>query len=129
MSLPQKNDQVKFTYDMISHNNTANSFKDKTLTVLKVALKKIVSSTEIYYDIFFSDGGKLGKVEDVNSNGSKLVLGSWLKVFEDYGEEEEDSGVSMKASEDDRCKKCGTMGDVKTTSCICPNCGNVVWGF
>jgi len=129
MTLPQKDDQVKFTYDMINHDTTANSFKDKTVTVLKVSLKKIISSTENYYDIFFSADGKMGKIEDVHSNGSKLVLGSWLKVFEYCDQDAEDTDVSMKASEDDRCKKCGTMGNVKSTSCVCPNCGNVVWGF
>ena len=28
----------------------------------------------------------------------------------------------------DVCKKCGNIGEVKRMSCICNNCGNVIWG-
>jgi len=31
-------------------------------------------------------------------------------------------------SEHDRCKKCGTMGDVSGMCCRCPNCGHTIWG-
>jgi hypothetical protein len=31
-------------------------------------------------------------------------------------------------NEDDRCKNCGTMGQVLGMCCTCPNCGHTIWG-
>lgn len=31
-------------------------------------------------------------------------------------------------SSDDVCKKCGILGEIIRTACICRNCGNTIWG-
>jgi len=52
---------------------------------------------------------------DIIMNG-KLIIGSSSSV------------PAPKPVEDDRCKSCGTMGEIVRMACICPHCGMVVWG-
>ena len=31
--------------------------------------------------------------------------------------------------DDDTCSKCGGLGTVKGTACVCDSCGNIIWGI
>ena len=122
--LPQQNSYVKFTDEMVNNSSIAYKFKDKELEVLKVSITKILNSGNANHDIFFSDGSTMERISDVDSSGNVYLNGKWIQVFN-----MSDDDITVKESEDDRCKKCGTMGELRTTSCICPNCGDVIWGF
>ena len=42
-------------------------------------------------------------------------------------EQQEDKKKTLAILED-TCKKCGNIGEVNRTACICPNCNNIIWG-
>jgi hypothetical protein len=66
------------------------------------------------------------------SGGSRKTLWSWSSNKGDIilnGKLFVKNSISApKPVEDDRCKSCGTMGEVSRMACICPKCGMVVWG-
>lgn len=123
--LPNVGDEVKLTDEYVKVDSTKNHLKDTKLDVLKVDLNAITTDGP-EYSVWFSNHGLLDGI-DVDSNGYSmrhkrvLVFQPWSGGF---------APSKQKAvSEDDRCKKCGTMGEMKGLSCICPNCGQVVWGI
>jgi hypothetical protein len=41
----------------------------------------------------------------------------------------EETGGHSEEHDEDKCIKCDTMGNVNGLSCVCPNCGGVIWGI
>lgn len=67
--------------------------------------------------LFLNEDGTLA----LPSDSKEFQLLWHVKVFKKIKQEE--------LSDDDRCKKCGTLGNVISMCCLCPKCGNVVWGI
>lgn len=121
-------DEVQYTNDAILADNTKNNFSGKKLSVLNVKMAAIKKMGNLF-DVFFSHAGTMYKEEGIDSSGIKLINGKLVTVFEPWS-----GGFSSVTNikvpdENDRCKRCGTMGENKGLSCICPHCGEVVWGI
>jgi hypothetical protein len=149
---PSKGDSIKFTDNFLDNSPLywTAPYRDVELEVVKVKLLTMVPRAT--YRVNFLVNGMMLRVNIdrqghyVNAAGRPIFA---LTVFEPYsGKKNALSLSSHKAvavpapawaphsppqpksapSEDDRCKKCGTMGDVKGMCCTCPSCGNTIWG-
>ena len=151
---PHIGDVVLVTANFINNYGNsqtwAASMKNIEIDVLNVKLDTMIPFTK--YSVMFMIGLMLHKVS-VDKNGYYIDnYGSVTTtyVFEDAYQGSSSMGVSMahypddddasddalsyaaastkKVCEDDRCKSCGTMGEVKGLCCTCPQCGKTVWG-
>jgi hypothetical protein len=67
--------------------------------------------------IFLKEDGTLALPND--SKDFRLL---WhVKVFTSIKDD--------KMTDDDRCKNCKTLGQLKNMCCVCPKCGNIIWGI
>ena len=122
--LPKVGDDVKFTEDILNCGGKRDRFKGKKLNVLQIKLNAITKDGQLF-DLFLSDGDYLHKEDNVDGKGNKLIGSSSVQVFEPWG----NSFKQSTPDENDRCNKCGAMGELKGMSCVCPSCGNTVWGI
>jgi hypothetical protein len=122
--LPKVGDKVQFTNDVFSVGSKRDRFKGKELEILKVILKTLSSSGSTY-DIFFKGDGFLSREDGVDNNGCKVINGVSINMFEIYNL----SSSTSDDNDDNRCKKCGAMGEKRGMSCVCPKCGEIVWGI
>lgn len=125
--LPEVGDDVQFTEEILNADSQRDQFRGKKLNVLRKNMTSIIKNGQLF-ELFLSDGSTLHKEDGVDNNGNKLVGTNIVKVFEPWGGGY--SPVKQRAlDENDRCKKCGAMGDVRGMSCICPGCGHTIWGI
>lgn len=119
--VPKTGDVVKMTKDYVNHDTNFKQFEDKKLEVMKVSLGGIGSSGP-FYTVYFVGDNHLRKIT-IDKSGRKdahIVFELWKSAG--Y------SSIS-KPSEDDICKNCGAMGEVKGMACVCPSCGSLIWGI
>ena len=69
----------------------------------------------------------------IDSGSSRKTLWSWSAEKGDIIMDGKlvvatNSVPTPKSMEADRCRSCGTMGEVVRMACICTKCGMVVWG-
>ena len=126
---------VKFTDKFINYSPNYSSCLGRKAKILKVD-GGAITIKGISYTVFYSVGGGIGSV-NINAKGfSTDIIDQDVVVFEAWIEEGKKDISSLfdivskkKSTLSDICKKCGTMGQINRTCCICPKCGNVVWGF
>lgn len=128
---PQVGDEVKIKKEIIASGQYV-SLDGKKLKVMKVALGNIISSGATY-NVAVSDGTGI-YVVIIDKNGcinGDVVFEKW--VYGTTGVKLVPTAVPVKKeqplTEDDRCKKCGTMGRVTGLSCRCPSCDEIIWGI
>lgn len=122
-------DIVQYSKDLLTIDSSKTIFSGKKLSVLKVELSKITTIVDVTYNIFFICDGVMCKEEGLDDNGFKTVNNKLVKVFEPW-----DTKCTLELNikvpdENDRCKLCGTVGKNHGLSCVCPDCGNVIWGI
>jgi hypothetical protein len=125
--LPSIGEEVQLTDEYINVDSTRDSLKGQKLDVLKVDLQGITKNGP-EYSIWFSYAGTVDGIE-VDNNGHSLkfsdkrvvVFRSWSGGFA--------PSKQKAAGEEDRCKRCGTIGRISGMSCLCPDCGQVIWGI
>jgi hypothetical protein len=149
---PSKGDIVKFTDDMLINSpyNWTGALKGVDLDVVNVKLETMMP--QAIYSVFFMVNGFMNKIRVIITGELIDDSGSihHVIVFKDAFASNTigyapvphaPRAISAPAwmpgtppqpkigpSEDDRCKKCGTMGVVMGMCCTCPSCGNTIWG-
>ena len=81
--------------------------------------------------------GVIGTVSGHDSHGNCYEIMQDDKTFALYDYEElivlvtelKTNPCEEKKRHEDECKKCGVMGQVNGLSCVCPQCGQIVWGI
>lgn len=121
-----------------------NNVPANEVTLFKLNACELVYDEDYWFDQVISTGEHILCFPDEvvtdsevitaidESSGTRRTLWSWSsekgdiilngKLFV------KNSIAAPKPVEDDRCKSCGTMGEVVRMACICPKCGMVVWG-
>ena len=146
--LPQVGDNVKFTDEFIKNVPQAwtSALKDVELEVLGIKLDSLLPHPR--YTVTVIGQGTINVVSakqdgtyDPHPNSSPNPMVFDAVEFEELDDEEFDLSYPTyegpqplqlepkKEVDDDRCNKCGTMGKSMGLSCVCPNCGNVIWGI
>lgn len=119
--LPKVGDFVKLTKSFAENNFGFDDIKEKKLEVMKVSLYSITNSGSFHRVYIVGDGTLKMFVIDDNGKHDDCV------VFEFY--DPQTYGQVNGPHEDDICKNCGAMGEVRQMSCVCPSCGNLIWGM
>lgn len=114
-------DKVKFTKEIIDAC-ALSQYDGKEMKVAQIDLVSISSTGQEKYIVSIIYEKVIVSVY-MDQDGNFVSNGKAIRVFEPVAEE------VPQGTEDDRCKRCGAMGEIKNMSCVCPSCGNVVWGI
>lgn len=136
--VPRVNDEVIFSDAFIQSVTGLSGLKGKKIKIMSMIMKSI-SGSLIKYNMAYLDGKMLKTlIIEMDSNGNTA---NQIPIFTSSTGTNNSNRITISAqqifidppqnarSEDDRCKKCGSMGELRGMSCICPGCGNVVWGI
>jgi hypothetical protein len=120
--VPKRGDFVIITKEFMNYDIKYKGFENKKLEVIKVSLG-VITNNGPEYVVYFVGEGYLQRIM-IDKNGCK----EGFPVFELWDTGEYNPSRS-EPSEDDICKNCGAMGEVKGMACVCPSCGSLIWGI
>lgn len=119
---PKVGDCVKLTDGALKSSPNLIGLKDQELEIMKVSLDMIYSSGAATYIVYFTGAGYLRKIiiDREGKNNGCVVFDPW---------DDENDSNSFEPNEDDVCRSCGAVGEIKGMCCICPRCGKLIWGI